>query len=123
MDQTEHTTQTESQATTNEQNEQTQSVTPALFDEQQDNSQNSTENQQDNQSSDPNQDNQENQNQSQQLTEQDIKIPEGFTYDKEVGASFLGIEFLGNSERREIITQGISAEINRFISRSKCENA
>lgn len=87
MDQTEQTTATEStEATTNEQ-EQSQPVTPALFDEppeQQDNSQDNTESQQDST----------NQNTSQQaitLTEQDIKIPEGFTYDKEVGASFLGI--------------------------------
>jgi len=102
MDQTEQTTQTESQATTNEQTEQTQLVTPALFDEQQDNSQDSTENQQDNQPSDPNQDNQENQNQLPQLTEQDIKIPEGFTYDKEVGASFLGILNDGKLSRKEL---------------------
>ncbi|MBQ7577754.1 MAG: hypothetical protein IJT21_05775 [Synergistaceae bacterium] len=128
MDQTEQTTQTESQTTTNEQTEQTQSVTPALFDEQQDNSQDSSEasNQQDNNSSDPNQDNQENQNQSQQLTEQDIKIPEGFTYDKEVGASFLGIlndEKLSRKELAQKLTDLYHAQNVKMLEALKAADS
>ena len=127
MDQTEQTTTTttESQeaATTNE-----QSITPALFDEQNEKpeqSQDSTaENQQENNSSENNQDNQE--NKSQQITEQDIKIPEGLTYDKEVGASFLGIlndEKLSRKELAQKLTDLYHAQNVKMLEALKAADS
>ena len=125
MDQTEQTTTTEQAAiTTNEQGqaEQTKPVTPALFDEQteqQGNSQNSAENQQDN--SNTTSENQ-SQSQSQQLTEQDIKIPEGLTYDKEIGANFLGIlndEKLSRKELAQKLTDLYHAQNMKMLEALK----
>ena len=118
MDQTEQTTATtESQEATT--NEQSQPVTPALFDEppelnQAQDSNNTAENQQDSS----------NQDTSQQiaLTEQDIKIPEGFTYDKEVGASFLGIindEKLSRKELAQKLTDLYHAQNMKMLEALK----
>ena len=119
MDQTEQKTAAEStEATTNEQS---QPVTPALFDEppELNQAQNSNETASENQQDSTNQDNSQ---QAITLTEQDIKIPEGFTYDKEVGESFLGIlndEKLSRKELAQRLTDLYHAQNVKMLESLK----
>ena len=76
-------TPTDTQPQTTEPQQQQQPITPDLFNEGDNTAQPDTQT-----SSEPQQ---QVQAQPQALTEQDITIPEGYEYDKEIGASFLGI--------------------------------